>query len=74
MTIFQYALLREASRRMTPEELNIAKELAEAAEKKVPGALEALSALMNEVLFHSRRPAPKDPPPPGKPLAQYSIE
>jgi hypothetical protein len=54
--------------------LSIAKELAQAADDKVPGALEALSALMNEALFHSRRPASADPPPPGKPLAQYSIE
>jgi hypothetical protein len=70
MMIFQYALLREASRRMTPEELSIAKELAEAADDKVPGALDALSALMTEVLFHSRRPAPADPPP----LAHHAIE
>lgn len=63
MTVFQYALLREAGDRMTADQKAIAMELAHAAEAGKRGAADTLNAMMYEVLFHYRQPepAPKEP-------------
>lgn len=63
MTVFQYALLREAGDRMTADQKAIAMELAHAAEAGKRGAADALNAMMYEVLFHYRQPAQSEPTP-----------
>jgi len=61
MNAMQYALVREAKKRMTPDEFNMACRLAEDANKKVPGAEGILWDLVSKVLFHSEREVVPEP-------------
>jgi hypothetical protein len=70
VNVFEYALFREAGKRMTPDERQIAMELAEAAEEGEDGAADALRAMMYQVLFHERRPEPPEP----APMAHRALE
>lgn len=50
MTIFEFALLRAAREKMTPEEVELAQHAAELAERGEPGARELLRKMVHEVL------------------------
>jgi hypothetical protein len=63
MTIFEYALLRAARQKMTPDELGIAQRVAELAERGEPGARELLRKMVHDVLnlpHYRPRPAAQE--------------
>jgi hypothetical protein len=55
MTVFQFALVRAAAKRMEPHELQAAMKLADLADKGVESAWKALERIVDEVLFDPER-------------------
>jgi hypothetical protein len=55
MTVFQFALVRAAAKRMEPHELKAAMKLADLADDGVESAWKALERMVDEVLFDPKR-------------------